>query len=147
LDDYVALPRLGGLALAPDGNRLVTGVSTLDADRTAYVTALWEVDPAGERPAARLTRGARGEAHPAFSAVGDLPFAARRADGEHSAAEPPPALWRLPTAGGEGRLLATHPGGIGGAHAARAGDAVVVRAAAMPSAGSVEEDRSLRDAR
>ena len=52
LDDYIALPRLGGLALSPDGSRLVVGVSTLDEDRTKYQPALWEVDPAGERPAA-----------------------------------------------------------------------------------------------
>ena len=38
--------------LSPDGSRLVTAVQTLDPKRTKYVTALWEVDPAGERPRA-----------------------------------------------------------------------------------------------
>ena len=61
LDDYVALPRLGGLALSPDGRRLVTAVSGLDGDRTRYQPALWELDPAGERPARRLTHGPSGE--------------------------------------------------------------------------------------
>ena len=60
LDDYLALPRTSGLALAPDGSRLVTAVQTLNADRTKYVTALWEVDPTGTRPARRLTRSAKG---------------------------------------------------------------------------------------
>nr|WP_238590013.1 hypothetical protein [Pseudonocardia sp. AL041005-10] len=67
LDAYVALPRLGGLALSPDGTRLVTGVAELDADGTRYRTALWEVDPAGEAPARRLTRGAAGESGPVFT--------------------------------------------------------------------------------
>ena len=41
LDRYVAIPRTGGLVMSPDGRRLVTSVSTLDAKRTAYVSALW----------------------------------------------------------------------------------------------------------
>lgn len=53
LDAYLALPRISGLALSPDGDRLVTGVGTLDKDATRYVSALWEVDSAGERPARR----------------------------------------------------------------------------------------------
>ena len=60
LDTYVALPRTSGLVLSPDGRRLVTAVSTLNPDRTRYVTALWEVDATGERPARRLTRSAKG---------------------------------------------------------------------------------------
>ncbi|MEE6294749.1 S9 family peptidase [Georgenia wangjunii] len=147
LDDYVALPRLGGLALSPDGDRLVTGVSTLDADRTAYVTALWEVDPAGEQPAVRLTRGARGEAQPAFTAAGDLLFVARRAHGKESADDAPPSLWRLPRTSGEAHLLAAHPGGVGGVRTARTADVVVVEAGALPSAPDLDEEKRLRDAR
>ncbi len=45
LDEYVALPRLSGLVLSPDGSRLVTPVSTLNHDRTILHTALWEVFP------------------------------------------------------------------------------------------------------
>src|SRR5579859_4797173 len=62
LDHYIAIPRLSGLALSPDGARLVTTVATLNGKGTEYVTALWEVDPAGERPAGRITRSAKGEA-------------------------------------------------------------------------------------
>jgi hypothetical protein len=36
---------VAGLALSPDGTRLVTVVATLDKDATRYVSALWEVDP------------------------------------------------------------------------------------------------------
>ncbi|MFC4554655.1 alpha/beta hydrolase family protein [Georgenia faecalis] len=147
LDSYVALPRLSGLALSPDGDRLVTGVSALNAERTAYVTSLWEVDPAGERPAVRLTRGARGEAHPTFTTDGDLFFVARRADGEHSEDDAPAALWCLPRTAGEAHLVAAHPGGIDDVQAARAADAVVVGASALPSAPDLETEQRLREAR
>lgn len=70
LQDYVALPRVMGLVLSLDGSRLVTSVSGLDADRTRYVTALWEVDPTGARPARRLTRSTSGERTPAFTPDG-----------------------------------------------------------------------------
>ena len=49
LDAFTALPRVAGLTLSPDGARLVTTVATRDAKGTGYATALWEVDPAGER--------------------------------------------------------------------------------------------------
>ena len=50
LDSYIDLPRASGLTLSPDGTRLVTSVQTLNPKRTKYVTALWEVDPAGSGP-------------------------------------------------------------------------------------------------
>src|SRR5437870_2144715 len=56
LDAYLALPRVAGLALSPDGSRLVTTVATLDPDGVRWVTALWQVDPTGATPPARLTR-------------------------------------------------------------------------------------------
>lgn len=67
LDAYVALPRAAGLALSPDGTRLVSSLATLGPDSTKYVSALWEIDPAGERPARRLTRSAKGESGAASS--------------------------------------------------------------------------------
>mgnify|MGYP003292843563 CR=1 FL=1 len=54
LDDYLALPRVSGLAVSPDGSRLVTTVSALNDKRTEFVTAIWELDPAGQRPARRV---------------------------------------------------------------------------------------------
>ena len=67
LEDYIALPRLSGLALSPHGRRLVTTVATLDPKRTRHVAALWEIDPARVRPATRLTRSAEGESSPVFA--------------------------------------------------------------------------------
>ena len=78
LDDYLALPRVAGLAVSPDGSRVVTTVTELNDKRTEYVSAVWELDPAGLRPARRLTHGAKGESAPVFTADGDLLFVAVR---------------------------------------------------------------------
>jgi len=143
LDDYIALPRVGGLAISPDGRRLVTTVSALDEDRTRYQPALWEVDPAGERPARRLTHGPSGESQPTFTAGGDLLFVAKRGTDDDAR----PAVWSLPAAGGEASMVAAHPGGISGVSAAARAAVVVVMADALPSARDVDEDHRLRKAR
>ena len=39
VDDFIALPRVSGLAVSPDGSRVVTTVSELNDKRTEYVTA------------------------------------------------------------------------------------------------------------
>ena len=134
LDDFIALPRVSGLAVSPDGLRVVTTVSELNEKRTEYVAAVWEVDPEGHRPARRLTRGAKGESSPAFTSDGDVLFVAVRPTEDDD--KPPAALWRLPAAGGEaGR----------GSRASRRGrsrqdrrDAAraVVRAPLLPSAAA-----------
>src|SRR5262245_66384097 len=76
LDDFLAVPRASGLAVSPDGSRVVTSIAELNEKRTEFVSAIWELDPAGRQPARRLTRGAKGEASPAFTADGDLTFVA-----------------------------------------------------------------------
>ncbi|RFU18809.1 S9 family peptidase [Geodermatophilus marinus] len=147
--DFVALPRVAGLALSPDGRRLVVSVQTLDAEGTRWRSALWEVDPEGRREARRLTRSAPGEASPAFAPDGSLLFTSARPDpgAAPGGEDPKPALWALPPAGGEARVLATHPGGVGGfAVAAGSGD-VVLLAEAMPGAADPEEDAARRKAR
>ena len=47
LDHYLAIPRVSGLALSPDGARLVTTVATLNARAPNTCTALWEAGPGG----------------------------------------------------------------------------------------------------
>jgi hypothetical protein len=49
---FIALPRLSGLRLSPDGSRLVVAVATLGPDGKDLRTALWQVDPSGTRPRA-----------------------------------------------------------------------------------------------
>jgi len=149
LEAYMALPRVGELALSPDGTRLITTVATLNPKRTKYVTALWEVDPAGEAPARRLTRSAKGEGGPVFTAAGDVLFVSARPDPEEQ--EPkddaPAALWLLPAGGGEARVAGTRPGGIDGVAAAARADTVVVLSKTMPGAVTGEDDEERRKAR
>ena len=124
LDDYLALPRVAGLAVSPDGSRVVTTVAELNDKRTEYVSAVWELDPAGQRPARRLTRGAKGESSPVFTADGDLLFVAARPTDEDDKA--PASLWRLPAAGGEAVEELALPGGVDGVRTARAAAVTVV---------------------
>ena len=117
LDDFLALPRVSGLAVSADGSRVVTTIAELNDKRTEFVRAIWELDPAGDRPARRLTRGAKGESAPVFTADNDLLFTSARA----TEADPPPAaLWRLPAAGGEATQL-LDPARRGRRRARRAG--------------------------
>jgi dipeptidyl aminopeptidase/acylaminoacyl peptidase len=147
LQAFQDLPRLAGLAVSPDGARLVTAVATPDPARTRFRTALWEVDPAGVRPARRLTRGT-GESAPAFLPGGDLLFTSARPDPER--AEPdddaPAALWRLPPAG-EAHVVGTRAGGIGPPVVATDAGTVVVAAKTLPGAVTDEDDAGRRKAR
>ncbi|GAY15438.1 S9 family peptidase [Mycobacterium sp. shizuoka-1] len=145
LDDYLALPRVSGLAVSADGARIVTTIADLNAGKTEYVTAVWELDPAGVAPARRLTRGAKGEAAPVFTADGDLLFTAVRAAEDDDT--PPAALWSLPAAGGEAAKVAELPAGITAVRTARAAAAVVIGAPLLPSAGTVDEEQRLRKVR
>src|SRR5215207_917840 len=82
LDYYLSLPRVAGLALSPDGGRLVTSVATPGPDGKRFTSALWELDPAGEAAPRRLTRSAPGEANAAFLPDGSLLFTSTRDDPE-----------------------------------------------------------------
>ncbi len=145
LDDYIALPRVSGLAVSPDGTRVVTTIAELNDKRTEYLSAVWELDPAGRQPARRLTRGAKGESSPAFAADGDLLFIAVRPTEDDD--KPPAALWRLPADGGEAFQALELPGGDEAIATAREADVAVVRAPMLPSARTVDDDRRLRELR
>jgi len=145
LDAFLALPRVSGLAVSPDGTRAVTTVGELNSKRTEYVTAVWELDVTGERPARRLTRGTKGESAPVFTATGDLLFVAtREVPGADGADEPTASLWRLPADGGEADAILTLAGGVEAVHAARTADVTVVTASLMPSATDVADDERVR---
>ena len=148
LADFLAIPRVGGLALSADGTRLAVSVATLDAEKKKWQSALWEVDPAGASAARRLTRSAPGESSPAWLPDGSLLFTSTRpVPGAKENGDPKPALWNLPAGGGEARPVVTRPAGIAGfAVAADTGD-VVVAAATMtgaPDAAADEERRTRR---
>ena len=149
LADVMALPRLGGLALSADGRRLVTSVATLAPDRKTWRTALWEVDPAGQRDARQLTRSAPGESAPVFAPDGTLLFTSARPDPDagKDAGDPKPALWALPGEGGEARLVLARKNGISAITVAAGTGDVVVVASATPGADDDEADAARRDAR
>ena len=147
LDDFVALPRLSGLALNRQGTRLVTSVATLNPKKTAYQSALWEVDPAGGDPARRLTRSSAGESGAAFLSSGDLLFTSARPDPDDAEGEKRAALWRLPATGGEASLLLAREGAVAGVSTAAAADVVVVTANALAGSGDEEDDAERRKAR
>jgi len=146
LEEYVGIPRVGGLVLSPDGARLVVGVATLDAKKTRYLTALWEVDPAGERPARRLTRSAKSEGGAAFTRGGDLLFTSARPDPDAKDADDdaPAALWLLPRDGAEARVVAARKGGLGGPVVARDADTVLVQGDVLGRARDDEHDEQVR---
>jgi len=146
---YVALPRPVGLAVSPDGSRLVTGIAQPSADGKKYVTALWEIDPRGERHARRLTRSAPGESRPAFLPDGDLLFTSCRPDPD---AKPDDdrdevaALWLLPL-GGEAREVARPSGGVEEIAVARVSGDLVFRSPVLPGSAGAEDDQRRRKAR
>ncbi|MCV7059390.1 S9 family peptidase, partial [Mycolicibacterium vaccae] len=149
LDDYLALPRVSGLAVSADGSRVATTVAELNDKRTEYITAIWELDPAGQAPARRLTRGATGESSPAFTVGGDLLFLSSRRTGDKAddADKPPASVWRLPAAGGEATEELSVPAAVTALRTARAADVTVIGTTLLASAHSVDEDRRVRDLR
>jgi dipeptidyl aminopeptidase/acylaminoacyl peptidase len=148
LDAYLALPRISGLALSHDGQRLVTVVATLDKDATRYVSALWEVDPSGAEPARRLTRSAKGEGDPVFTPSGEVLFTSVRPDPDGGTPDDdaPSALWLLPRTG-EARVVGTRPGGIGAIVVARGAGTVAVLSDTLPASTDTATDEERRKAR
>jgi dipeptidyl aminopeptidase/acylaminoacyl peptidase len=148
LHAYQRLPRVAGLALSPDGTRLVAAVSVPDPDGTRFRPALWEIDPAGKQPARRLTRGTTGESSPVFTPDGDLLFTSARPDPAvtEQPADAPAALWRLPVSG-EAHVVGTRPGGIAGPVVARSAGSVVATAMTLPAAVTAEDDDTRRTER
>jgi dipeptidyl aminopeptidase/acylaminoacyl peptidase len=150
LDSYIATPRLTGLTLSPDGGSLVVSVQGPDADVTGYTTALWRVDPAGERAATRLTRGVKGEALAAFLRGGSLLFTGKRelpATQGDKPGETTAALWCLPAGGGEAYEVARRDGGWGQVVTAPDADRVLLGVPVHAGVEDDEADARLRSAR
>ena len=143
VDALLALPRLSGLAVSPDGTTLVTSVAQLDRQSKKFVTALWAIDVSGAAPPRRLTRSAPGEAGAVFAADGSLLFTSARPDADPSPDDDRdgvPALWRLPAGGGEAWLVAAPPGGIDRVVAARQSATIVFAAGTHPGSADWKAD-------
>jgi len=152
---YVAIPRLTGLRLAPDGTWLAASVQQPDPEGKKFSSAIWRipVDP-GPDPGApvRLTQSAPGEDSPVFLPDGSLLFVSRRPDPAAGTAgkngdDPKPALWLLPAGGGEARRIAAPPGGVSQVATARGAPGLVFMAPTLAGATGQEEDASRRQRR
>jgi dipeptidyl aminopeptidase/acylaminoacyl peptidase len=147
LDAYVALPRLSGLTLSPDGKRLVTAVATPNPDHTGYAQALWEVDPTGARAARELTPPGEGTGSAAFTSTGDLLFTAKRPDPAAPKDQPAaPGLWLLPPVG-EARPLSRRAAGIDTVWTARQAPVVVFGSPVLASSTDLPMDDAVQAAR
>ncbi|WP_283137973.1 S9 family peptidase [Rhizohabitans arisaemae] len=135
LQEYIKIPRVSSLRISPDGSRLVCTVQTPRQDGRSFDSALWQVNPAGDTPARRLTRSEKGESAAAFTHTGDLLFVSARGE------EDTPSLWLLPVDGGEARRIASRPGGITGVHAAQASPVVVFPSSVLPGEAGGDEAR------
>jgi dipeptidyl aminopeptidase/acylaminoacyl peptidase len=142
LDDYIALPRIEGLTLSPDGARAILTIATLKKDATGYERALWSIPADGSSGAVRLTRSAKGESSPAFTADGDLLFVSARPDGDEED-DAGGQVWLLPAGGGEARPVTAIAGGVEGIAAVADGaDRVLVTAGLLPAADGVLEEHA-----
>jgi dipeptidyl aminopeptidase/acylaminoacyl peptidase len=137
---YIALPRLSFLAASREGDRVVAGIAQLDEDGGKFVTSLYGLDPAGEKPAVRLTRSKEGEAAAGFLGDGRLVFLSRRPATEGESGQEGACLWLSP-GDGDPLLVARRPGGMSGLATARDSNTVVVLAEVAPRAKSDEEDK------
>jgi dipeptidyl aminopeptidase/acylaminoacyl peptidase len=121
LDDVMELRSVGGVALAPDGGRIVYTVAgwehpaardTSKGDRHEMRSHVWMVSRGGGDQR-QLTFGERGESAPQWSPDGrHISFIAARGSGTGDDA-PRPQLWILPAAGGEAWQLTTARDGAG----------------------------------
>src|SRR3954469_15697765 len=146
LDDFLAIPRVNQLRLAPDGTRLVATVSGLSRNRKKFVSALWEIDPRGQSAPRRLSWSAAGESSPRFVPDGSVLFLSKRRmdDGEEESDKDLVGLWSLPAAGGEARRIADRPGGFSELAIAADAGTVVLSTPTLAGASSVEHDHQLR---
>ncbi len=154
LSEYVAIPRVTGLRLSPDGSWLAAAVQTVGGEPRKYLTSIWRIGPHAQdiRPV-RLTRGAEGEGDPVFLPDGSLLFVSKRpgspavTQGDGELSKDKPALWLLPAGGGEARRIAGPAGGVAGVTAARGSQAVVFAAATLHGADGADDDLVRRKAR
>ena len=72
LHDYMALPRLTGLRLAPDGSWLAASVSALSADGRTFRPSIWRIPatPPQPHPAESANPTYVGSANPTYVGSG-----------------------------------------------------------------------------
>jgi dipeptidyl aminopeptidase/acylaminoacyl peptidase len=169
LHDYIAIPRVTGLRLSPDGTWLAATVQEPGPDGKKYVSGIWRIpvadDPDGKQAPippdgnsgpggpSRLTSSAQGEDSPVFLPDGSLLFISSRPDPaagpEQDGAEDgaKPALWLHPAGGGDARRLTAPPGGVTGVATAASASALVFTTPMLPGADGADGDAKRRQQR
>jgi len=148
LDDYIGLSRIDGLALSPDGERVVLTVAALNREKTAYERSLWLVAADGTGKPVRLTRSAKGESGVGFTGSGDILFVSARPDTSAEKDTEVAQLWMLPAAGGEARAVTRLVGGVSGIAATSPdSDTVIIAADLLASSADLETDATVRSER
>jgi dipeptidyl aminopeptidase/acylaminoacyl peptidase len=142
LAQFVALPRVSALAMSPDGTRLVAAIQTPNEKGAKYTSALWEIDPQGERPLARLTFSDEGESAPVFLPDGSLLFTSGRPDPD-APDEESAALWRLPAIG-EAQVVVRAPGGLSGVVVAADAGTVIANGSLLVESADLDDDSGKR---
>ena len=79
-DAYLRLPRVSGLRVSPDGQRLVVSVGRPAPDGKKMHSSLWELDASEDERPRRLTRSAPGESAATFARDGSILFTSTRPD-------------------------------------------------------------------
>jgi dipeptidyl aminopeptidase/acylaminoacyl peptidase len=147
---FNTLPRVGSIALSPDGSRLVAVVSELAPDGKTWQGALWEIDPNGSRSPRRLTSSAKGESSPAFTPDGSVLFLSSRPDQQSAdkdkQGKDKTALWLLPPTG-EARELHRPAGGVEAFRVAKDAGTLLLSATAHTTTAFGEEDAAKRKTR
>jgi len=155
LRDFMAMPRLTGLRLSPDGSWLAATASMLSPDGKKFCSSIWRIATGQAGPdqaAVRLTRSAEGESSPEFLPDGGLLFLSRRpgqALGGPAAGgdQEKPALWLLPPGGGEARRIIAPPGGVTSLATAAGAELVAIVSPRLPGVTEASQDAQRRQAR
>ena len=110
VEDVWAFERIGGVALAPDGQRAVCSVTTYSMADNSAATHLWLLPTASAAPR-RLTRCGGKDGHAAWSPTGErIAFVAKREQqGQKDATA---QLYVMPADGGEARRVSDFAPGI-----------------------------------
>ncbi|MGO2311807.1 S9 family peptidase [Brachybacterium tyrofermentans] len=143
IDGFLRIPRLASIATGSDG-RVVAAIQEADENGAKLISSLWELDPAGDQPARRLTFSTSGESAPVFAPDGSLLFSSARPDPEGGAEDGTSAIWRLPRTG-EAQVVASAAAGL--TLLAVADDGQMLAATSVLPGGTLQDDAERRTAR